>query len=100
MAVSDARRLKLYEQARAHWGEETAEVLMEVVVPAGQDMATKADLDAAVGVLSARMDGLDSRMEGLATKEYVLRMLLITQIPIYLGILGLFAGVVGLYFTG
>ncbi len=32
MAVSDARRLKLYEQARAHWGEETAEVLMEVVV--------------------------------------------------------------------
>jgi hypothetical protein len=93
MAVSDARRLKLYEQARAHWGEETAEVLMEVVVPAGQDMATKADLDAAVATLSARIDGVDSRMEGLATKEYVLRMLLITQIPIYLGILGL-------YFTG
>jgi len=93
MAVSDARRLKLYEQARAHWGEETAEVLMEVVVPAGQDMATKADLDAAVATLSARIDGVDRRMEGLATKEYVLRMLLITQIPIYLGILGL-------YFTG
>ncbi len=93
MAVSDARRLKLYEQARAHWGEETAEVLMEVVVPAGQDMATKADLDAAVATLSARIDAVESRMEGLATKEYVLRMLLITQIPIYLGILGL-------YFTG
>jgi hypothetical protein len=73
---------------------------MEVVVPAGQDMATKADLDAAVATLSARIDGVDSRMEGLATKEYVLRMLLITQIPIYLGILGLFAGVVGLYVTG
>jgi hypothetical protein len=82
MAVSDARRLKLYEQARAHWGEETAEVLMEVVVPAGQDMATKADI--------AR---LEARMDDLATKEYVLRMLLITQVPIYLGILGL-------YFTG
>jgi hypothetical protein len=93
LAVSDARRLKLYEQARAHWGEETAEVLMEVVVPAGQDMATKADLDAAVATLSARIDGVDSRMDGLATKECVLRMLLITQIPIYLGILGL-------YFTG
>ncbi len=93
MAVSDARRLKLSEQARAHWGEETAEVLMEVVVPAGQDMATKADLDAAVATLSARIDGVDSRMEGLATKEYVLRMLLVTQIPIYLGI-------IGLYFTG
>ncbi len=82
MAVSDARRLKLYEQARAHWGEETAEVLMEVVVPAGQDMATKADIDR-----------LGARMDDLATKEYVLRMLLVTQIPIYLGILGL-------YFTG
>ncbi len=28
-------------------------------------------------------------MDDLATKEYVLRMLLITQVPIYLGILGL-----------
>jgi hypothetical protein len=83
MAVSDARRLKVYEQARAHWGEETAEVLMELVVPAGQDMATKADLDAAVGTLTARMDGL-------ATKEYVLRMLLITLAPLYLGMLGLY----------
>ena len=93
MAVSDARRLKVYEQAREHWGEETAEVLMELVVPAGQDMATKADIDAAVVALSARMDGLDTRMEGLATKEYVLTMLLVTQVPIYLGI-------IGLYFTG
>jgi len=82
MAVSDARRLKLSEQARANWGEETAEVLMEVVVPAGQDMATKADIDR-----------LGARMDDLATKEYVLRMLLVTQIPIYLGI-------IGLYFTG
>jgi hypothetical protein len=86
MAVSDARRLKLSEQARAHWGEETAEVLMEVVVPAGQDMATKADLDTAVSALSARMDGL-------ATKEYVLRTLVVALVPVYLGILGL-------YFTG
>jgi hypothetical protein len=135
MAVSDARRLQVYEQARAHWGEGPAEALMELVVPAGQDMATKADIDAAVSVLTARMDGLagrmdglagrmdgldgrmdglagridgldgrmdglDGRMDGLATKEYVLRMLLITQIPIYFGILSLLASVVGLYFTG
>jgi hypothetical protein len=77
MAVSDARRLKVYEQARAHWGEETAEVLMELVLPAGQDMATKADIAEAVSSM----------------KEYTLRMLLLTQIPIYLGI-------IGLYFTG
>ncbi len=73
MAVSDARRLKLSGQARAHWGEETAEVLMEVVVPAGQDMATKADLEAAVGSM----------------KEFTLRMLLLALAPLYVGILGL-----------
>jgi len=84
MAVSDARRLKLYEQARAHRGEETAEVLMEVVVPAGQDMATKADLDAAVG----------------AMKDHTLRTLLITLTPLHLGMLGLAIGIAGLCFTG
>ena len=82
MAVSDARRLQVHEQAREHWGEGPAEALMELVVPAGQDMATKADIER-----------LEVRMDDLATKEYVLRMLLVTQIPIYLGI-------IGLYFTG
>jgi hypothetical protein len=82
MSVSDARRLKLSEQARVHWGEETAEALMELVVPAGQDMATKADIDR-----------LAARMDDLATKEYVLRTLLVALVPVYLGILGL-------YFTG
>jgi hypothetical protein len=82
MAVSDARRLKVYEQAREHWGEETAEVLMELVVPAGQDMATKADIER-----------LEARMDDLATKEYVLRTLMVALVPVYLGILGL-------YFTG
>jgi hypothetical protein len=75
VAVSDVRRLKLYEQARAHWGEETAEVLMEVVVPAGQDMATKADLDAA-----------DFSMKG-----HTFRTLLIALAPLHLGILGLYS---------
>jgi hypothetical protein len=97
MAVSDARRLQVYEQARAHWGEGPAEALMELVVPAGQDMATKADIDLAVVTLSARMDrldarmdGFDSRMEGLATKEYVLQTLLLALTPLYLGMLGLY----------
>ena len=74
MAVSDARRLQVYEQAREHWGEGPAEALMELVVPAGQDMATKADIAEAVSSM----------------KEYTLRMLLVTQIPIYLGIIGLY----------
>ena len=100
MAVSDARRLKVYEQARAHWGEETAEVLMELVVPAGQDMATKADIEAAVVALCARMDGIDSRMEGLATQEYVLRTLMLALLPVYVGMLGILGSIIGLYFTG
>ncbi len=114
MTVSDARRLQVYEQAREHWGEGPAEALMELVVPAGQDMATKADIDAAVVALcagmdrvgarmagiDARMDGIDAHMDGLAAKEYVLRMLLIALTPLYLGMLGLSLGVAGLYFTG
>ena len=92
--MSEARRLKVHEQAREHWGEEGAEVLMELVVPAGQDMATKADISEAVNTLTARMDRL-------ATKEYVLRMLLIALTPLYLGMLGLSLGVVvGRYFNG
>jgi uncharacterized membrane protein len=77
MAVSDARRLQVHEQARELWGEGPGEVLMELVVPSGLDMATKADIAEAVSSM----------------KEYALRMLLLTQIPIDLGI-------IGLYFTG
>jgi hypothetical protein len=84
MAVSDARRLQVYEQAREHWGEETAEALMELVVPAGQDMATKADIAEAVSSM----------------KEYTLRTLMLALTPLYLGMLGLSLGVAGLYFTG
>jgi hypothetical protein len=82
MAGSDARRLQVYEQAREHWGEGPAEALMELVVPSGQDMATKADIER-----------LEARMDDLATKEYVLRTLMVALVPVYLGILGL-------YFTG
>lgn len=57
MARSDARRLQVDEQAREHRGGESAEALMALVVPAGQDVPTKADLDSAVGTLTARTDG-------------------------------------------
>jgi hypothetical protein len=89
MAVSDARRLKVYEQARAHWGEETAEVLMELVVPSGQDMATRAGIER-----------LEARMDGLATQEYVLRTLMLALLPVHVGMLGILGGIIGLYFTG
>ena len=84
MAVSDARRLKVYEQARAHWGEETAEVLMELVVPAGQDIAAKVDIADAVSSM----------------KEYALRTLLIALAPLYLGMVGILGSILGLSFAG
>ena len=47
MGVSDARRLEVYEQARAQWGDGPAEALMEMVVPAGQEMATRQHVESA-----------------------------------------------------
>lgn len=57
---------------------------MEVVVPAGQDTATRADLDAAVG----------------AMREYTLRALFLALAPLHLGMLGMAVGVAGLRLTG
>jgi hypothetical protein len=75
---------QVHEQARDHGGEGRAEALMGLVVPAGQDMATKADIDAAV-----------SSMKG-----FTLRTLLLALTPLHLGMLGPSLGVAGLYFTG
>jgi hypothetical protein len=38
------------------------------------------------------MDGLEARMDGFATKEDVLRTLLLTLTPLCLGMLGGFTG--------
>ncbi len=57
---------------------------MEVVVPAGRDMATKADVDEAVSTM----------------KEFTLRTLLIALTPLYLGMIAMAIGIAGLYFTG
>jgi phage baseplate assembly protein W len=66
------RRLEVYEQARAQWGERPAETLMESVVPAGQDMATRSDVDAAVARIEARCAILEERMRHVAWKSFVL----------------------------
>lgn len=77
MSGSDARHLELSEQARAHRGEEAAEGLMEFVVPAAQDMVTKAELGAAVSSM----------------KEHTLRALHLALAPLHLAMLRL-------HFTG
>jgi len=128
MGVSDARRLEVYEQARAQWGDGPAETLMEMVVPAGQDMATRqdversvelirnelvasrSDLEASIAQLRSDLEAsiaqlrtdmevrfarLEERMSGLASKEYVLRALVIGLLPVYAMLIGLLFGMYG-----
>ncbi len=68
MGVSDARRLEVYEQARAHWGDGPAETLMEMVIPPGQDMATRQDVEAASERLQGMFKGLEVRFVVLEGK--------------------------------
>ena len=58
MPVEDRRRAALRRAAAASFGEEAADTLMELVTPAGQDPATRADVR---GVLAA-VDALDERL--------------------------------------
>jgi hypothetical protein len=44
MTATHARRLALFAAARRTLGAQEAETLMEIVVPAGADLATKADV--------------------------------------------------------
>jgi hypothetical protein len=44
MAVTNTQHLLVYQRAREHWGDETAEALMEMLPPAGLDVATKQDV--------------------------------------------------------
>jgi hypothetical protein len=45
MVIGEGSRYRLFEAARAGWGDEPAETLMELLPPVGwADVATKADL--------------------------------------------------------
>ncbi len=52
MAVTNTQHLLVYQRAREHWGDETAEALMEMLPPAGLDVATKQDVAGAQTYLS------------------------------------------------
>jgi predicted nuclease with TOPRIM domain len=90
--VSDARRLEVYEQARAHWGDGPAETLMEIDSLEARFDALEArmtKLDERLTKLEERFAVLEERTSHLATRSFVLA----SQVPLYLL-------VVGLYFTG
>jgi len=75
MGVSDARRLEVYEKARAQWGDGPAETLMDID-----------SLEARFDALEARIASLEERLSHLATRSFVLA----SQVPLYLLVVGLY----------
>jgi hypothetical protein len=59
MPVEEPRRIALHRAAADSWGEEVADTLVELVTPAGHEMATRADIQT---VLTA-MDAMDQRWD-------------------------------------
>ncbi len=61
-----------------------------MVVPAGQEMATRADLEREISGLRAEMNArfatLEERMQHMATKTFVLA----SQVPVYVLLVGLY----------
>jgi hypothetical protein len=92
MAVTEKHRHELFNEVERVLGERHAETLMELLPPVGwADVATKHDLDTAIG-------SLRREMAGLAMKDdiHALRRDVITWI---LTAMGIQTAVVGLLFT-
>lgn len=58
MAISEARRLALFASARRTLGEDEAETLMGLVVPAGSEVATRSFVLATALSVSAAQTAL------------------------------------------
>lgn len=66
MTVQESRRVALHRAAAQSWGEEVADTLVELVTPAGHEMATRADTRAVLSsmhVMEQRWDERISAME-------------------------------------
>lgn len=48
MPTTNAQHLLVFQKAKEHWGDAPAEALMEMLPPAGLDVATRKDIDLAV----------------------------------------------------
>lgn len=67
MSLDENARLTFHAWLRDHdLDADTADAILRVMAPYDwHQMATKADLDAATGLVEARMEGLGRRMDGL-----------------------------------
>ncbi|HWJ97052.1 MAG TPA: hypothetical protein VNQ33_02765 [Acidimicrobiales bacterium] len=79
MTIAESRRLALFESAKASWGADTAQTLMDLLPPDPDALATKADLAVLGAELRAEMAG--------QTRTLVLAMLTI-EVTIVLAVLG------------
>ncbi len=61
MTVTQSGRDRLYNKLREVLGSDNAGILMEMLPPDVNELATRTDIDG----LDQRMDGLDQRMDGL-----------------------------------
>ena len=69
MAITEESRHQLFQRLESVLGLEQATTLMEHPPPVGwADVATKRDLDMLEAKLGARMDRLDSKIDGLGDR--------------------------------
>lgn len=68
MPIEDRRRLALHQHASATWNEEVADTLLELVTPAGHELATKQDLDRLEQRVDRRFERLESRLEAFESR--------------------------------
>ncbi|MEX2505013.1 MAG: hypothetical protein WD378_09185, partial [Egicoccus sp.] len=61
MPIDERRRIALRSQIATTWGEEAAQTLFELLTPAGQEMATRTDLEAGFAAMDGRFSAVDAR---------------------------------------
>jgi len=68
MKVSEEQRRALFERVSAHLDEETATLLLEVIVPANVELATRGDIQELRAEMLLRFTELDGRLTGQITE--------------------------------
>lgn len=68
MPIEERRRLALHQHATTTWNEEVADTLLELVTPAGHELATRQDLDRLQERFDRRFERLEDRMQGFESR--------------------------------
>ena len=63
--LGERRRIALHRHAAETWGEEAADTLLELGAPAGDQVATRSDLDGLGRRLAHRLEAIDHRFDAI-----------------------------------